>query len=161
LTAVGTGVKYIGRGVWLCVRYSDLRPFDRPADRQAQDRLRRTVSPMSRQAPSTSSPSGASESAKRTGQAKSPSLAQDILMLGDLLPHAGVAGVPAAAARPAVALGGGVRRVAGAGGDAGAAAGGGGERRDYAGEARVGPTPPRYWPQIGADQSQMFPTAPF
>ncbi len=39
---------------------------------------------MSRQAPSTSSPSGASESAKRTGQAKSPSLAQDVLMLGDL-----------------------------------------------------------------------------
>ncbi len=46
---------------------------------------------MSRQAHSTShayrqagSPSGASESAKRTGQAKKPSVAQDILMLGDL-----------------------------------------------------------------------------
>ncbi len=39
---------------------------------------------MSRQAHSAGSPSGASESARRTGQAKSPSLTRDILMLGDL-----------------------------------------------------------------------------
>ena len=39
---------------------------------------------MSRQAHSTGSPSGASESARRTGQAKNPSLTRDILMLGDL-----------------------------------------------------------------------------
>ena len=39
---------------------------------------------MSRQAHSTGSPSGAAESAGRTGQAKNPSLTRDILMLGDL-----------------------------------------------------------------------------
>ncbi len=73
-------------------------------------------------------------------QAKRHSLAQDILDTGRRLPHAGLAGVPAAAARPAVVLGDGIRRAEGACGDAAAAAGGG-ELRNCALEARLGLPP--------------------